>query len=98
MYISHYLPLDHGNSFCLVVKMLDSGPNGLTLKSKYCQSGDYRTKYTQHLLSVPLLDGSTKNHINSIFRYVHQMAALQLLQQRSAPNSKSLTYFIAQSL
>ncbi|GBM44672.1 hypothetical protein AVEN_214199-1 [Araneus ventricosus] len=31
MYISQYSPLDMGNSFCLVVKMLDSGPKGVRL-------------------------------------------------------------------
>ncbi|GBN27332.1 hypothetical protein AVEN_29311-1 [Araneus ventricosus] len=33
-----------------------------------------------------------KNHINSIYYYIQQMAALQL------PNSKSMTHFIAQRL
>ncbi|GBN56974.1 hypothetical protein AVEN_97460-1 [Araneus ventricosus] len=60
------------------------------------QSGDSRTKNTQQQLSVPLIDGSTKNQVNSIFCYIHQMAALQLLQQRSSPNSKPMTHFIAQ--
>ncbi|GBL83125.1 hypothetical protein AVEN_165342-1 [Araneus ventricosus] len=31
MYISQYPPLDVGNSFCLEVKMLDSGPKCLRL-------------------------------------------------------------------
>ncbi|GBM11209.1 hypothetical protein AVEN_133936-1 [Araneus ventricosus] len=52
----------------------------------------------QHLLSVPLLDGITKNHINSIFSCIHQMAALQLLQQRSSSISKSMVHIIAQCL
>ncbi|GBN74059.1 hypothetical protein AVEN_242893-1, partial [Araneus ventricosus] len=61
------------------------------------QSGDSRTKNTQEQLSVPLLDGSTTNYINSILCYIRQMAALQLLQQRSSLNSKSMTHFLAQS-
>ncbi|GBO45969.1 hypothetical protein AVEN_2711-1 [Araneus ventricosus] len=51
----------------------------------------------QHLLSIPQLDGSTKNHVNSIFCYIHQMAAPPLLQQCSSPNSKSMMHFIAQN-
>ncbi|GBO20018.1 hypothetical protein AVEN_14435-1 [Araneus ventricosus] len=63
MYISQYPPPDGGNSFCLVVKIRNSGPKGPRFKSTHCHSGDSRTKNTQQLLSVPLLDGSTKNHI-----------------------------------
>ncbi|GBN50215.1 Extracellular sulfatase Sulf-1 [Araneus ventricosus] len=62
------------------------------------QSGDSRTKNTQQQLSVPLIDGSTKYQVNSIFCYIHQMAARQLLQQRISPNSKPMTHFTAQSL
>ncbi|GBO28277.1 hypothetical protein AVEN_82549-1 [Araneus ventricosus] len=40
MDISQYLPPDHGNSFCLVVKMLDSGHKDPRFKSTHCQSGD----------------------------------------------------------
>ncbi|GBL85280.1 hypothetical protein AVEN_222745-1 [Araneus ventricosus] len=94
MYISQYLPPDHGNSF----KMLDSGPKGPRFKSTHCQCGDYRTKNTQLELSLSLLDDSPANYINSIFCYIRQMAALQLLQQRSCHNSKSMTLFIAQNL
>ncbi|GBN87598.1 hypothetical protein AVEN_211872-1 [Araneus ventricosus] len=46
-------------------------------KSTHYHSGDYRTNYTRHLLSVPLLDGRITNDINSIFCYIRQMAALQ---------------------
>ncbi|GBM98548.1 hypothetical protein AVEN_2214-1 [Araneus ventricosus] len=62
------------------------------------QSGDSRTKNTQQQLSVPLIDGSTKDQVNSIFCYIHQMAALQLLQPRISHNSKPMTHFTAQSL
>ncbi|GBN95736.1 hypothetical protein AVEN_47647-1 [Araneus ventricosus] len=75
--------------------MLDSGPEGPTFKSTHYHSGD--PKNTQHPLSVPLLDGSTKHPINSIYYYVQQMAALQLLHQ-ALPHSKSMTHFIAQIL
>ncbi|GBM77856.1 hypothetical protein AVEN_24608-1 [Araneus ventricosus] len=34
--ISQYLPPDGGNSFCLVVKIRDSGPKGARLKSTHC--------------------------------------------------------------
>ncbi|GBM96647.1 hypothetical protein AVEN_240959-1 [Araneus ventricosus] len=40
MHISQHLPPDHGNSFCLVVKMLDSGHKGFRFKATHFQSGD----------------------------------------------------------
>ncbi|GBM33536.1 hypothetical protein AVEN_197296-1, partial [Araneus ventricosus] len=60
------------------------------------QSGNSRTKNTQQQPSVPLLDGSTTNYINSIFSCIHQMAALQLLQHCSSPIQKSVTHFTTQ--
>ncbi|GBN34356.1 hypothetical protein AVEN_236846-1 [Araneus ventricosus] len=93
--------------FCDVYKSVStSGPWEFLLSitpdpkvpgSKALTSTVVTRKNKQHLLSVPLLDGSTKNHINSIFCYIQQMAALQLLQQRSCPSSKSMTHFTAQS-
>ncbi|GBM82765.1 hypothetical protein AVEN_272321-1 [Araneus ventricosus] len=73
------------SEFLLSIKIRDSGPKGPRFKSTHCHSGNYRTKYTQHIPSVPLIDGSTKNHIISIFCYIHQMAARQLLQQPALP-------------
>ncbi|GBN93139.1 hypothetical protein AVEN_15127-1 [Araneus ventricosus] len=55
--ISQYPPLDIGNSFCLKVRMFGSGPKGLRF---YLASTVVTRKNTQHLLSVPLLDGITK--------------------------------------
>ncbi|GBM72076.1 hypothetical protein AVEN_266496-1 [Araneus ventricosus] len=41
MYISLYPPPDRGNSFCLVVKMLDSGTKSIIrFKTTHCHSGD----------------------------------------------------------
>ncbi|GBL87463.1 hypothetical protein AVEN_264960-1 [Araneus ventricosus] len=95
MYISQYPPPDIGNFFCLVVRIFGSEPKGPRFYPRR-QSGDSRTKNTQQQLSVPLIDGSIKNQVNSIFCYIHQMAALKLLQQRNSPNSKPMTHFIAQ--
>ncbi|GBM20977.1 hypothetical protein AVEN_9682-1 [Araneus ventricosus] len=39
-----------------------------------------------------------KNQVNSIFCYIHQMTARQLLQQRSSPNSKPVTHFTARKV
>ncbi|GBN76979.1 hypothetical protein AVEN_124141-1 [Araneus ventricosus] len=81
MFRSQYPP-DIGNSFCLVVRIFDSEPKDPQL---YPRTAIVVTrKNTQHLLSVPLLDGSTTN---SIHLYIHQMAAPQLLH-KALPNSK----------
>ncbi|GBO46998.1 hypothetical protein AVEN_237955-1 [Araneus ventricosus] len=52
----------------------------------------------QQQLSASLIDGSTKNQVESIFFYIHQMATLQLLQQRSSPNSQLMTHFTARKV
>ncbi|GBO33337.1 hypothetical protein AVEN_149716-1 [Araneus ventricosus] len=98
MYISQYPPPYMGNSFCLVVRIFGSQPRGPQFYPPAAQSGDSRTKNTQQQVSVPPIDSSTKYQVNSIFCYIHQMAARQLLQQRSSPNSKPVTHFTAQSL
>ncbi|GBO17224.1 hypothetical protein AVEN_14486-1 [Araneus ventricosus] len=95
MYISQYLPPDIGNSFCLVVRNLRLGTERSPFLSRRQKVVTRGQKNTQQL-SVPLKDGSTKYHVNSIFCDIHQMAALQVLQQRISPNSKSMTHFIAQ--
>ncbi|GBM29512.1 hypothetical protein AVEN_212241-1 [Araneus ventricosus] len=84
MYISQYPPPDIGDFFCLVVRIFGSEPKGPRFypAAKVVTRG-YRTR---------------KNQVNSIFCYIHQMAAPQLLQQRSSPNSKPVTHFTAQSL
>ncbi|GBM60156.1 hypothetical protein AVEN_147481-1 [Araneus ventricosus] len=92
MYIRQYPPPDIGNSFCLVVRIFGSEPKGPRFYPA-AKVGDSRTKNPQQQLSVPLIDGSTKNQVNSIFCYIHQMAALQLLQQHSSPNSKACDTF-----
>ncbi|GBM50113.1 hypothetical protein AVEN_185498-1 [Araneus ventricosus] len=70
MFIIRYPPPDIGNSFCLVVRMFGSGSKSPQF---YPRTATVVTrKNTQHLLSVPLLDGSTTN---SIYFYIHQMAA-----------------------
>ncbi|GBM53996.1 hypothetical protein AVEN_70047-1 [Araneus ventricosus] len=46
--------------FLLSIKIRDSGPKGPRFKSTHCHSGNYRRKYTQHIPSIPLIDGSTK--------------------------------------
>ncbi|GBN80822.1 hypothetical protein AVEN_232216-1 [Araneus ventricosus] len=51
-------------------------------------------KIAQHLLSVPLLDGSTKN---SMYFCIQQMAAPQLLHQ-AHPNSKRMARISTQLL
>ncbi|GBO07036.1 hypothetical protein AVEN_258301-1 [Araneus ventricosus] len=84
MFISRYPPLDIGNSFCLVVRIFVSEPKVLRF---YSAATVVTRKNTQPLLSVPLLDGSTKN---SIYFYIQQMAAPQLLHQ-ALTNSKSMT-------
>ncbi|GBO24156.1 hypothetical protein AVEN_199866-1 [Araneus ventricosus] len=97
MFINPYPPPGIGNSFCLVVKIRDSEPKGSRFESSCCHR--VTRKNTQHPPSVHTTRWQhQKNHINSIFCYVHQMAAPQLLQQRSFPNSKSMTYFTAQRL
>ncbi|GBN52347.1 hypothetical protein AVEN_70574-1 [Araneus ventricosus] len=95
MYISQYPPPDIGNSFCLVVRIFGSEPKC----PRFYPAAKVvtRTKNTQQL-SVPLIDGSTKDQVNSIFCYIHQMAALQLLQQCSSPNSKPVTHFTARKV
>ncbi|GBM60547.1 hypothetical protein AVEN_274325-1, partial [Araneus ventricosus] len=79
---------------CLVVRIFGSEPKGPRFypAAKVVTRGQKNTQQ----LSVPLIDGSTKYQVNSIFCYIHQMAARQLLQQRSSPNSKPMTHFIAQ--
>ncbi|GBO18379.1 hypothetical protein AVEN_239730-1 [Araneus ventricosus] len=92
MFIIQYPPSDIGNSFLLVVRMFGAEPQGPQL---YPRTATVVTrKNSQHLLSVPLLDGST---INPIHFYSHQMAGPQLLHQ-ALPNSKAFDHFIAQSL
>ncbi|GBN10174.1 hypothetical protein AVEN_253402-1 [Araneus ventricosus] len=90
MFISQYPRPDIGHSFCLVVRIFGSEPKG----PRFYTATVVTRKNTQHLLSVPLLDGSTKN---SIYFYIQQMVAPQLLHQ-ALPNSKSVTHFTAQSL
>ncbi|GBN84305.1 hypothetical protein AVEN_121101-1 [Araneus ventricosus] len=78
MFISQYPPPARENSFCLVDSILDTGSIGLRLKSAYFHSGDPKEHET------PTFNPTTrwqhqKNHINSIYYYIQQMAALQLL-------------------
>ncbi|GBL69502.1 hypothetical protein AVEN_148750-1 [Araneus ventricosus] len=84
MFIIQYPPPNIGNSFCLVVNIFGSEPEGPRFHST---AKGVTRKNTQHLLSVPPPDGSTTN---SIYFYIHQMAAPQLLHQ-ALPNSKSMT-------
>ncbi|GBM94845.1 hypothetical protein AVEN_201449-1 [Araneus ventricosus] len=85
MFIIQYPLPDIGNSFCLVVRIFGSERKSLQF---YPRTAIVVTrKNTQRLLSVPLLDGSTKNFI---YFYIHQTAAPQLLHQ-ALPNSKFMT-------
>ncbi|GBN77498.1 hypothetical protein AVEN_256486-1 [Araneus ventricosus] len=92
MFIIQYPPPDIGNSFCLVVRIFGSEPKGPQF---YPRTATVVTRKNtqQHLLSVPLLDGSTKN---SIYFYIQQMAATQLTP--ISPKFKVYVHFIAQSL
>ncbi|GBN11865.1 hypothetical protein AVEN_202164-1 [Araneus ventricosus] len=78
MFLIQYPPPDIGNSFCLVVRIFGSEPKGPQLHP--CTATVVTRKNTQHLPSVPLLDGSSKN---SIYFYIQQMAAPQLLTKLS---------------
>ncbi|GBN80553.1 hypothetical protein AVEN_86411-1 [Araneus ventricosus] len=70
--------------------MLDSGPN---LKGSKARAATVVTrKNTQQLLSVPLIDGSTTNHINFNFCYIRQMAAPQNTYSKQLSHSKSFSY------
>ncbi|GBN23829.1 hypothetical protein AVEN_137736-1 [Araneus ventricosus] len=85
MFIIQYPPPDIGNSFCLVVRIVGSEPK---CPQFYPRTATVVTrKITQHLLSVPLLDGSITN---SIYFYINQIPEPQLLHQ-ALPNSKSMT-------
>ncbi|GBO23034.1 hypothetical protein AVEN_265863-1 [Araneus ventricosus] len=55
MYISQYPPTGTGNSFCLVVKMLDSGPKGPRFKSTHCHNGDPEEHATPTLGVAPVV-------------------------------------------
>ncbi|GBM24660.1 hypothetical protein AVEN_272890-1 [Araneus ventricosus] len=107
MYISQYPPPNRGNSFCLVDKKLDSGPKGPRFKSCYCHSGDPDMIHTQHLLSVPLLDGSTKksHQFHRLLLSPYGSTTTPTATQRSQfkvsdtfHSIKSVTHFTEQSL
>ncbi|GBM39770.1 hypothetical protein AVEN_107182-1 [Araneus ventricosus] len=72
MFISQHPPLNKGNSFCLVVKTRDSGPKVSGSKLRVCHSGDPEDHATPTFSPT----GCPKNHINSIYHYIQQMAAL----------------------
>ncbi|GBM68573.1 hypothetical protein AVEN_229740-1 [Araneus ventricosus] len=101
IYCDVYNPISasgHGEFLLSSVRIFGSDPKGPHLYP--CTATVVTRKNTQYILSVPLLDDSTTN---SIYFYIHQMAAPQLLHQ-ALPNSslyhssKSVTHFTAQSL
>ncbi|GBN14192.1 hypothetical protein AVEN_170126-1 [Araneus ventricosus] len=70
--------------------MLDSDPN--VPGSKTRAATVVTRKNTQQLLSVPLIDDSTTNHINFNFCYIRQMAAPQNTYSKQLSHSKSISY------
>ncbi|GBM63389.1 hypothetical protein AVEN_64630-1 [Araneus ventricosus] len=88
MFIIQYPPPDIGNSFCLVVRIFGSEPKGPRF---YPRTAIVVTrKNTQHLLSVPLLDGSTKN---SIYFCIHQMAAPKIPSTSASTRWQHLNFY-----